>query len=89
MINFSARAGTSPGDGADRGVRRSAIRSRTLQYVDAAGRAFLDVPLDRDHAALDDRYVYLLRSDLERILLEGEPETGRRRRPLRDVDHGR
>ena len=48
----------------------------SLKYVDDAGRAYLDVPLDRVRRALDDRYVYLLRSDLERILLGRAEQVG-------------
>ncbi len=47
-----------------------------LKYVDDAGRAYLDVPLDRIRRALDDRYVYLLRSDLERVLLDRAERVG-------------
>jgi 2-polyprenyl-6-methoxyphenol hydroxylase-like FAD-dependent oxidoreductase len=42
----------------------------TLQFVDAGGRIYTSVPIDRVRRALDDKYVYLRRSDLERILYE-------------------
>ncbi len=42
----------------------------TLQFVDASGGIYTSVPIDRVRRALDDKYVYLRRSDLERILYE-------------------
>jgi 2-polyprenyl-6-methoxyphenol hydroxylase-like FAD-dependent oxidoreductase len=55
-----------------------AIRSPidSVRCVDGRGRPFLDVPIDRVREALDGRYVYLLRSDLERILLERAGRAG-------------
>jgi 2-polyprenyl-6-methoxyphenol hydroxylase-like FAD-dependent oxidoreductase len=41
-----------------------------MRYVDARGRPFLTLPLDVVRRTLDDRYAYLRRSDLERILFE-------------------
>jgi 2-polyprenyl-6-methoxyphenol hydroxylase-like FAD-dependent oxidoreductase len=48
----------------------------SLQYVDNRGVPFLTVPIDRVRRALDDRYVYLLRSDLERVLLDRARHAG-------------
>ncbi len=48
----------------------------SLQYVDDRGVPFLTLPMDRVRRALDDRYVYLLRSDLERILLDRARHSG-------------
>jgi 2-polyprenyl-6-methoxyphenol hydroxylase-like FAD-dependent oxidoreductase len=42
----------------------------SLQFVDASGGIYTSVPIDRVRRALDDKYVYLRRSDLERILYE-------------------
>jgi 2-polyprenyl-6-methoxyphenol hydroxylase-like FAD-dependent oxidoreductase len=39
-----------------------------LEFVDATGRVYISVPIDRVRRALDDKYVYLTRSDLVRIL---------------------
>ena len=47
-----------------------------LRYVDDRGRPYLDVPLDRVRRAFGGRYVDLLRSDLERILLERAGRAG-------------
>jgi 2-polyprenyl-6-methoxyphenol hydroxylase-like FAD-dependent oxidoreductase len=41
-----------------------------LQFVDDAGKPFITVPIDVVRRALRGRYVYLRRSDLERILYE-------------------
>jgi len=48
----------------------------SLKFVDDHGRPFLDVPIDRIRDALDGRYVYLRRSDLERILLDRAGRAG-------------
>ncbi len=42
----------------------------TLKFVDAEGEARINVPIDRIRHALDDKYVYLRRTDLARILFE-------------------
>jgi 2-polyprenyl-6-methoxyphenol hydroxylase-like FAD-dependent oxidoreductase len=42
----------------------------TLQYVDNDGCPYLTVPIQRIRRALSDKYVYLRRSDLERILFD-------------------
>jgi 2-polyprenyl-6-methoxyphenol hydroxylase-like FAD-dependent oxidoreductase len=41
-----------------------------LEFVDATGRVRISVPTDRIRRALDDKYVYLTRSDLVRILYD-------------------
>jgi 2-polyprenyl-6-methoxyphenol hydroxylase-like FAD-dependent oxidoreductase len=45
-----------------------------LAFVGGDGRPFLEVPIARLRAALDDHYVYLRRPDLERVLLERAKE---------------
>ncbi len=47
-----------------------------MRYVDASGRAHLNLPLDQVRRALNGRYVYLLRSDLERILFDRARQAG-------------
>jgi 2-polyprenyl-6-methoxyphenol hydroxylase-like FAD-dependent oxidoreductase len=41
-----------------------------LEFVDADGKPYLHMPIERMRRALDDKYVYLRRQDLERILAE-------------------
>jgi len=41
-----------------------------LEFVDAAGKPYARYPIGRVRRALDDKYVYLRRPDLERILAE-------------------
>jgi 2-polyprenyl-6-methoxyphenol hydroxylase-like FAD-dependent oxidoreductase len=41
-----------------------------LDFVDETGRAYISVPVNRIRRALDNKYVYLTRSDLVRILYE-------------------
>jgi 2-polyprenyl-6-methoxyphenol hydroxylase-like FAD-dependent oxidoreductase len=41
-----------------------------MEFVEADGRAYFSFPISRVRNALDDRYVYLRRPDLERILYE-------------------
>jgi 2-polyprenyl-6-methoxyphenol hydroxylase-like FAD-dependent oxidoreductase len=41
-----------------------------LDYVDARGRAYISIPIERIKKALHGKYVYLRRSDLERVLFE-------------------
>jgi 2-polyprenyl-6-methoxyphenol hydroxylase-like FAD-dependent oxidoreductase len=41
-----------------------------LQFVDASGKPYMDMPIERLRRALDGKYVYLRRQDLERILAE-------------------
>jgi 2-polyprenyl-6-methoxyphenol hydroxylase-like FAD-dependent oxidoreductase len=45
-----------------------------LAFVDDEGEPFLQVPIERLRDALDGRYVYLRRPDLERVLLERAKE---------------
>ena len=40
----------------------------TLEFVDTAGKAYARAPMDRVRRALGNKYVYLRRQDLERIL---------------------
>jgi 2-polyprenyl-6-methoxyphenol hydroxylase-like FAD-dependent oxidoreductase len=47
-----------------------------LDFVDTEGRPFVHVPIDRVRRALGDRYVYLRRQDLERILTERARKAG-------------
>ncbi|HET7850601.1 MAG TPA: FAD-dependent monooxygenase [Pseudolabrys sp.] len=47
-----------------------------LEFVDTAGKAWLHVPIKRVRDALDGKYVYLRRQDLERILAERATEAG-------------
>ncbi len=54
-----------------------------LQFVDGSGQVYASVPIARVARALDDKYVYLRRSDLERILYDRATEAGV------DVDFGR
>jgi 2-polyprenyl-6-methoxyphenol hydroxylase-like FAD-dependent oxidoreductase len=48
----------------------------TFEFVNAHGRPFLRVSLDRVRRALDNRYVYLRRPDLARILCDRAVERG-------------
>ncbi len=41
-----------------------------MEFVDDRGKPYVSVPIEVVRKALDDRYVYLRRSDLERILYE-------------------
>ncbi len=47
-----------------------------MEFVDREGRAYITVPIERVSEALDHRYVYLRRSDLERILFERAQRVG-------------
>jgi 2-polyprenyl-6-methoxyphenol hydroxylase-like FAD-dependent oxidoreductase len=47
-----------------------------LEFSDADGKAFLRVPVERIRAALDDKYVYVRRPDLERVLAERARKLG-------------
>ena len=47
-----------------------------LEFVDATGTPYVHMPIERMRRALDDKYVYLRRQDLERILAERARETG-------------
>ena len=47
-----------------------------LEFVDARGTAYARYPVDRVRRALDNKYVYLRRPDLERILAARARETG-------------
>jgi 2-polyprenyl-6-methoxyphenol hydroxylase-like FAD-dependent oxidoreductase len=47
-----------------------------LQFVDADGQVYASVPISRVSRALDAKYVYLRRSDLERILYERAKASG-------------
>ncbi len=47
-----------------------------LQFVDASGRIYASVPISRIGQALGGKYVYLRRSDLERILYERAQAAG-------------
>ncbi len=53
-----------------------------IDFVDADGIAYMHVPIDRLRRALDNRYIYLRRPDLERILTD-RARARRRRHPLR------
>ncbi len=48
----------------------------TLEFVDARGKAYVHMPIARLRRALDNKYVYLRRPDLERILAERAREVG-------------
>jgi 2-polyprenyl-6-methoxyphenol hydroxylase-like FAD-dependent oxidoreductase len=48
----------------------------SLEFVDAAGDAYLHVAIERVRRALGGNYIYLRRPDLERILTERARETG-------------
>ncbi|HZT26953.1 MAG TPA: FAD-dependent monooxygenase [Pseudolabrys sp.] len=48
----------------------------TGEFIDAAGEAYAHFPVERLRAALDNKYVYLRRPDLERILAERAREVG-------------
>jgi 2-polyprenyl-6-methoxyphenol hydroxylase-like FAD-dependent oxidoreductase len=47
-----------------------------LEFVDAGGAPYMHMPIERMRHALDDKYVYLRRQDLERILAERARELG-------------
>jgi 2-polyprenyl-6-methoxyphenol hydroxylase-like FAD-dependent oxidoreductase len=47
-----------------------------LEFVDAQGRPFMRMPIERMRHALGGKYVYLRRQDLERILAERARELG-------------
>ena len=47
-----------------------------LEFVDASGKAYVRMPITRLRHALDNKYVYLRRPDLERILAERAREVG-------------
>ena len=47
-----------------------------LEFVDARGKAYVHMPITRLRRALDDKYVYLRRPDLERILAERARQVG-------------
>lgn len=47
-----------------------------LEFVDRRGRAYVHLPIERLRDALDDKYVYLRRQDLERILATRASEVG-------------
>ena len=48
----------------------------SLEFVDAGGAPYVHMPIERMRRALDDKYVYLRRPDLERILAERAGEAG-------------
>jgi len=48
----------------------------TLEFVDRSGAPYVHMPIERMRHALDDKYVYLRRQDLERILAERAREQG-------------
>jgi 2-polyprenyl-6-methoxyphenol hydroxylase-like FAD-dependent oxidoreductase len=48
----------------------------TLEFVDRAGAPYVHMPIERMRHALNDKYVYLRRQDLERILAERAREQG-------------
>ncbi len=48
----------------------------SLEFVDSAGKPYVHMPIERMRRALDDKYVYLRRQDLERILAESAREQG-------------
>jgi 2-polyprenyl-6-methoxyphenol hydroxylase-like FAD-dependent oxidoreductase len=47
-----------------------------VDFVDASGRPYLHVPITRIRAALDGKYVYLRRQDLEAILADRAQNSG-------------
>jgi 2-polyprenyl-6-methoxyphenol hydroxylase-like FAD-dependent oxidoreductase len=47
-----------------------------LEFVDEQGQAYMHMPIERIRHALDEKYVYLRRQDLERILAERAREVG-------------
>lgn len=47
-----------------------------MEFVDAAGRVYYRFPIERVRAALDDKYVYLRRPDLEQILFRHAQNAG-------------
>ncbi len=47
-----------------------------LEFVTADGNTYVHMPIERLRRALNDRYVYLRRQDLERILAKRARETG-------------
>jgi 2-polyprenyl-6-methoxyphenol hydroxylase-like FAD-dependent oxidoreductase len=48
----------------------------TLEFVDGAGTPYVRMPIERMRHALNDKYFYLRRQDLERILAERAREQG-------------
>jgi len=48
----------------------------SLRYVDAKGRPYVSLPVQRVRDALEGKYTYLRRSDLERILFDQAKATG-------------
>ena len=48
----------------------------SLEFVDRNGKAYVHMPIERMRRALDHKYVYLRRQDLERILAERARELG-------------
>ena len=48
----------------------------SLEFVDRGGAPYVHMPIARLRRALDDKYVYLRRQDLERILAERAQEVG-------------
>ena len=47
-----------------------------LEFVACSGEAYLHVPIERLRRAMDNKYVYLRRQDLERILADRAREAG-------------
>jgi len=47
-----------------------------LEFVDSTGKPYVHMPIERMRHALDDKYVYLRRQDLERILAERAGDVG-------------
>jgi|tagenome__1003787_1003787.scaffolds.fasta_scaffold20851219_2 2-polyprenyl-6-methoxyphenol hydroxylase-like FAD-dependent oxidoreductase len=47
-----------------------------MEFVSADGEPYCTVPIERVRSALDNRYVYLRRSDLEKILFDRAREVG-------------
>jgi 2-polyprenyl-6-methoxyphenol hydroxylase-like FAD-dependent oxidoreductase len=47
-----------------------------MEFVRGNGKPYCTVPMDRVRSALDNRYVYLRRSDLEKILFDRAREAG-------------
>ena len=59
-----------------RNTARRALPDRELEFVDAQSKAYAHYPVERVRRALDNKYVYLRRPDLERILTERAHEVG-------------
>lgn len=51
-------------------IRAITYQVDAMRYVDAGGRAYVSLPIASVRQALDGKYTYLRRSDLERVLLE-------------------